>query len=103
GKELVHEVLVAAVDQADAVDRGGALSSKRRDQVAEAAAKIWDRDFGRVERRGSSDDGGVFKVAVSKAAGCPAQAFAIDLDRGAHAAQRLGETESIFIDGLMHD
>jgi hypothetical protein len=35
GREFRLEVLVAAVDQADAVDHGGTLSRQGRDEVAE--------------------------------------------------------------------
>src|SRR5690625_3356267 len=32
-----------------------------------------------------------------------AQAFPVDLDRGAHSAQRLGESEPVFVDGFVND
>ena len=38
GLEFVEEVLVAAVDQVDAVDGGLAFGSERSDEVGEAAA-----------------------------------------------------------------
>ena len=47
--ELCLEVLVAAVDELDAGDPGGALGGQGGDQVAEAAAQVGDVDVGAVQ------------------------------------------------------
>src|SRR3954447_9352604 len=68
GPELVGEVLVPAVDDADAADGGLTLRGERRDEVAEAAAQVRHLDLRGRERRRPGDDGGVVEVALTEAA-----------------------------------
>src|ERR1700736_3270022 len=66
--ELVGEVLVAAVDQRDAVHGGGAGRGERGDQVREARAQIRDLKFGRVQLGRTRDHRGVHEVALAEPA-----------------------------------
>ena len=52
---------------------------------------------------GPGDDGGVQEVALAEAARDAAEAFAVDLDVGAHLDERLGEAEAVLVDRLVHD
>src|SRR5690606_34930057 len=88
--ELVEEVLVAAVDEFDAVDFARALSGQGGDEVAEAAAQIGNVDAGALEVGGSGDDGRVLVVPPAEAAGSAAEAFAVELDLRNHIAQGVG-------------
>src|SRR5690606_36541962 len=55
--ELTEEVLVAAVDDADAAHLGGALGGQRRDEVGEPAAQVRHFDLRSTQRGGGGDDG----------------------------------------------
>ena len=71
GLQLGHEVLVAAVDEVDALDPAGALGGQGRDEVGEATAQVGNDDVGTGQRRGSGDDRGVVEVALTEAALVP--------------------------------
>src|SRR5699024_6022638 len=101
--ELVEEVLVAAVDQFDAVDLARALSGQGGDEVAESAAQVRHVDAGALERGGSGDHGRVQVVATAEAAGRAAEAFAVKLDIRPHRSQGVGEAEAVLVVGLLVD
>src|SRR5699024_7967200 len=95
--EFVEEVLVAAVDEFDAVDFARALSGQRGDEVAEAAAQIGNVDAGALEVGGSGDHGRVLVVPPSEPAGSAAKAFAVELDLRTHVTQSVGEAEPVLV------
>ena len=96
-------MLVAAVDEVDALDPAGALGGQGRDEVGEAAAQVGHDDVGTGQRRGPGDDRGVVEVALAEAALGAAQALAVDLDGGPHLAQGTGEAKAVLVDGLVDD
>ena len=82
GPELAHEVLVAAVDEVDALDPAGALGRQGGDEVGEAAAQVGHDDVRPAQGVGPGDDRRVVEVALAEAAGGASQALAVDLDGG---------------------
>src|SRR5581483_8985343 len=101
--ELVREVLVAAVDQRDAVHCRGALSRERRDEVREARAQVRDLQLGRVQLGRPGDHRRVHEVALAEPAGRAAEAFAVQLHLRAHRDQGAGEAEPLLVHRLVHD
>ena len=75
GGQAGDDVAVAAFEEVDVADDGGAASDGSGDDVGQPGAQIGDGDvIGGSERRWSGDDRAVFVVAVAIAAGNAAQA-----------------------------
>ena len=101
--ELAREVLVAARNHVDTRHGGRARRGQGRNQVRETAAQIRNLNIRAVQRGRTRDDGRVVVVLLTETAGGPTQALAVDLNVRTHLAQRLGETETVLVHGLVHD
>src|SRR6478609_1639463 len=82
--KLLGKARIAEVDDVDAGDPRSSRGGQGCDQVAEAAAEVWDVDVGSLELGRSGDDGRVEEVPLAEPAWNAAQAFPVHLDAGAH-------------------
>src|SRR5690606_19838495 len=101
--EFFDDAVITPLDVIHPGDFRPALGEHGRDQVGETGAQVRDFYGSPFEGRRALDDRGMFVPGIPEPAIAPPQAFAVELDAGAHAVQGFRVSEAVFVNGFMND